>query len=488
MPRHYLPAILLLAATLCGAASLCAQADGQPSGLPRLPLPPDKPPVSQAISEAEVIGVYADGFAAGWVTEQPTDSSLCIQPDNGEGWCEQHETGQTDHLVQVRGLQPGTHYSYWLLSDGQRAATQETNPGALTTLALPPGEHISDVAIFNDIHIGEGCSGQAFAIGGVSVPPCSVLPAGIAAGDYSRLMFEGAAEQLRKIKPDLVLVNGDLSSDGTWPQMLEVKSLLDGLGLPYEVSRGNHDRANQGGEGEAENCGPRKDCYNRIFRPGSDERVQPRAVELGNIRFLLLDSDNAGQPDLSDPAQQQWLQDQLILQPQKRTFILLHHPVSLYSLATTFPPGNGVLPDKGGQWLRDLVQNNPQVVGVFSGHTHRNILGYDGSGRAPWVENGANKEYPAGFAVLRIYQGGYLREVYRPDCTGGLCRRWASITRRQTFDTARYYALGELRSRAFTYIDDCDHRTPLHESAPWRRGGDSGQDTQDCRGRTDIFP
>ncbi len=476
---------LLLALNAWGSSS---EPDGGPP-LVRTELPTTTPEASDAISEQEVVGIYADGFSASWVSESPSDGTVCIIPEQAQGWCERHEVDRTDHLVRVRGLQPGTRYTYWLMSGGRRADTLQGNPEALTTLSLPPGRHLVDVVLLNDIHIGEVCSGQLVGLGDISIPACSAIPNGVQPGDYSSRMFLGAAHDIRALAPALVLVNGDLTNAGAYTDMVEARSLIEGLGIPWAVSRGNHDRAGQGGAGEAEFCGPTLDCYTTVFRPGSDARMQPVAAEVGNIRFLLLDSDNGGLGDLRDAGQQRWLAQQLADHPRNRTFILLHHPPSAYSNLTMFPPENGVPPAKGSGWLRDLIAQHPQVVGVFSGHTHRNLLGYDdATGRVPWVETGALKNYPAGYNVLRIYEGGYLREFHRADCDDGFCRRWASITRHENFGSSASYMLGELRARAFTYIDDCDQRTPAQPSMPWRVGGDSGQDTAGCGKRTDLFP
>lgn len=468
---------LLLALGACGQSTEPDESDP----VLRTALPDEVPGFSREISEQEIIGIYADGFSASWVSESPSDSTVCIVPELEEGWCERHETDQTDHLVRVRGLQSGTHYAYWLMSGGMRANPLERNPESLTTLSLPPGRHLFDVVLLNDIHIGEVCSGQIIGLGDVSIPACSEIPYGVEPGDYSTLMFLGAANDIRSLAPALVLVNGDLTNAGAYTDMLEARSLLESLGVPWAVSRGNHDRAAQGGEGEAEFCGAELDCYTTVFRPGSDARVQPVAVEVDGVRFLLLDSDNDGWGDLTDQDQQQWLEQQLADHPANRTFIFLHHPPSTYSNLTMFPPENGVPANKDSDWLRDLVALHPQVIGVFSGHTHRNLLGYAyATDRVPWVETGALKNYPAGYNVLRIYEGGYLREFHRADCEGGFCRRWASVTRYENFGTSAYYMLGELHARAFTYVDDCNHRTPMQASAPWRVGGDSGQDTEDC--------
>src|SRR3712207_7654063 len=57
----------------------------------------------------------------------------------------------------------------------------------------------------------------------------------------------------------------------------------------------------------------------------------------------------------------------------------------------------------------------PYTTLFRSGHTHRNYVSYDpGSGtRLPFVENGAVKEYPGGFGIVDLYEGGTMRTFHR---------------------------------------------------------------------------
>jgi len=486
--------------TACGSSGTPATG----SQVVSVPVPATAPPVSSGIDQQELTAVGLDYFEASWRSSAPADSTVCLFPPLGPGRCERQETGQIYHLVRMTGLQPGTAYSYWLISGDGRAMVKseealsltvqdaDANPGSFTTLAAPPGRHVVDVALLSDLHVGETCSGQLFALAGQSFPPCTVYP-GYADGSdgHGRRMLAGAAAQVRALNPALVQLLGDLSSNGAYPDLLTAKSLLDGIGLPYAVLRGNHDRPNQGGTGEAESCGPDLDCYSTVFRPNNTTRIQPIAVETHGVRFLMLDAnDTSGTGDLTDATQQAWTGQQLQAHPAERTFILSHEPAGTYSNATTYIPGFGVTGPRGGDWLHQLVLANPQVSATLAGHTHRNLLGYDAdTGRFPWIEIGANKEYAAGFTMLHIYEGGFVREYHRTDCEAddNFCREWTSLSRGQMFGGQYPYMLGQLEARAFTYVDDCDHPTPRTASLPWQVDGGTGQDTGDCRGNI-LYP
>jgi 3',5'-cyclic AMP phosphodiesterase CpdA len=491
-------ACVLLAA--CGSSTAPATTSQAES----VPVPASPPPVSAAIDQQELTAVGLDYFEASWRTAARADSMVCLFPPQGPGRCERQETGQVYHLVRVTGLQPGTAYAYWLISNGARAEVKseappsltvqdaDANPGSFTTLAPPPGKHVADVALLSDLHVGETCSGQLFALAGQSFPPCTMYPGTTDGSDgHGRRMLAGAAVQVRALNPALVLVLGDLTNNSGYPDMLTAKALLDGIGLPYAVLRGNHDRPAQNGTGEAESCGAAKDCYSTVFRPDHTMRIQPLAVETHDVRFLMLDAnDTSGTGDLTDAGQQAWTGQQLRDHPRQRTFILSHEPAGTYSNATTYIPGFGVTGPRGGDWLHQVVLANPQVTATLAGHTHRNLLGYDpDTGRFPWIEIGANKEYAAGFTMLRIYEGGFVREYHRTDCAAddNFCREWTSLSRGQMYGGQYPYMLGQLSARAFTYVDDCSHPTPRSASLPWSVDGGTGQDTGDCRGNI-LFP
>lgn len=501
LARSLLAASALLLAG-CGSSSAPAVSSSPP--VVGVPVPATPPPVSGAIDQQELTAVGLDYFEASWRTTAPADSTVCLFPAQGAARCERQESGQLYHLVRVTGLKPGTAYTYWLISNNGRAQNKseaplsltvqdaDANPGSFTTLATPPGRHVVDVALLSDLHVGETCSGQLFSLAGTSIPPCTVYPGYPNGSDeHGRRMLTGAVAQVRQLDPALVLVLGDLSSNGAYPDMLTVKGLLDSLGLPWQVLRGNHDRGGQGGTGEADSCGPDKDCYSTVFRPNNTTRIQPLAVETHGVRFLLLDAnDTSGTGDLTDATQQAWAEQQLKDHPKQRTFILSHEPAGTYSNATTYIPGFGVTGPRGGDWLHQVVLANPQISATLAGHTHRNLLGYDAdTGRFPWIEIGANKEYAAGFTILRIYEGGFVREHHRTDCTADddFCREWTSLSRGQMFGGQYPYMLGQLEARAFTYVDDCDHPTPRSASLPWSVDGATGQDTGDCRGNI-VFP
>src|SRR3954452_12180809 len=77
------------------------------------------------------------------------------------------------------------------------------------TLPRPPGERLATVATVNDVHFGETECGL---IEGLELGP--VLRSAPGDPPYPELMNRAAADEMRALDPDAVVVKGDLTSDG----------------------------------------------------------------------------------------------------------------------------------------------------------------------------------------------------------------------------------------------------------------------------------
>lgn len=138
--------------------------------------------------------------------------------------------------------------------------------------------------------------------------------------------------------PDLVLVTGDLTENALDAEYDELCSILDGLEMPWEAIRGNHDRR-----------------LNRL--------VGHRTINAGPLHVILMDS--ADERFTDDDAQ--WLDTELGALDGP-VVIAIHHP-----------------PFETGVWWMDcigldgqgrfeaVVRRHPNVAKVLSGHVHRTI-------------------------------------------------------------------------------------------------------------------
>ena len=110
--------------------------------------------------------------------------------------------------------------------------------------------------------------------------------------------------------------------------------------------------------------------------------------------------------------------------------------------------------DRGGQECLEVLARHDNVRLVLHGHTHRNYLTYDplSGPRLPFLENGATKEYPGGYAIVRVYEDAIMRTFHR--MTADFCRDWVRTTAGQIYGLQAQYTRGSLASRAFVHRFD----------------------------------
>ena len=407
--------------------------------------------------DAELITVTTRSAVATWVTADPADTTVCWGTSLTSLACHTQEKSTRFHYAVMRGLKPGTDYVYELLSAGALEPPLDANPGRFTTLTPPPGRHLFDFALLNDTHVGEGCAGTAFnePLMGSSVPPCFSAP------DYAARMDEAMVDEIAAKDIPLTIVNGDVTAEARPAEVAKAKEIFGRLPGTVLIGRGNHDRVHV--DDAHASCAPDSDCFRTAFYP---DRVPGRiygSTDLDGYHFVMLDSVQGGSTgDLTDPAQNAWLTKDLAAHRGAPTFIFFHHPASEYG--DTFqeePVIFGVPPQNGGTEFLDLVAANPQIVGVLQAHTHRNFDTYaiKAGNRTPFIENGTSKEYPGGYSVFSVYQGGYTRSYFRPSgCE--FCREWTQTTRGEYFGLAQHYLLGSLGTRNFSHVYGCDAQIP----------------------------
>ncbi|NUP29540.1 MAG: metallophosphoesterase family protein [Nocardia sp.] len=367
------------------------------------------------------------------------------------------------HYAQIDGLEPGRTYLFEARSAGARATpaisvatglpgTPETT-GSFTTLVPPPGRLLRTVALANDIHYGETLSG--LVAGGL--PPGISQEPGLP--PYPEVMFDAVLDDLRR--PDrgaeLLLLAGDLTAEAEPADLHAVRARLDRWGTAgrdYLTVRGNHDRPHPGAEYAECPAVPgapdHRDCWSTVFGP----RQQVVEHELGGLRVLGLDTsalDGAG--GVLDAGQLDRLTDLLRAEPDRPTLVFGHHPVTVEAgLTNTAGPGF-VLDRATGLRLQQLYEHAPGVFLQHSGHTHRTRRTRPDTGCAvEFLEVGAIKEYPGGYSLLRIYEGGYTVNFYKtrtPDA-----RRWSTLTRAEYFGLLPEYTLGTFADRNHVVLRD----------------------------------
>jgi hypothetical protein len=354
------------------------------------------------------------------------------------------------HLVRLTGLEPGTTYAYTVSSNGITAPVDRANPGAFTTLSPPPGNHLFAFAVLADIHVGEDVSGLATS------SPAELPPGYRSERDYPEEMLAAAVDAINAGDASLTLVTADNSSHGQLAELRAARRLLDGLDHRYLVARGSHDRPNQY-QRARKDCPGDGDCFRVVFRPGVkgglEPRPRPAALVHRGYRFIALDSADptSGQGTLGSK-QLAWLERQLLAatRAEQPVVIFFHHPVAEYSTTAAVPPAIFGVNQADAQALLELI-GRFDVRLVINAHTHRNWIAYSPrTGRMPIIETGPTKEYPGGYTLIDVYEGGLMRTWHPIDCR--FCNAWRETTRGEYFTLYPYYTLGSVRDRNFTHV------------------------------------
>ncbi|MDQ3984875.1 MAG: metallophosphoesterase family protein, partial [Actinomycetota bacterium] len=411
--------ILLVSIALLVVAGPFAQAQQLPSFGPcerAHELPPGAP------VNVELATVTDTEMVVTWLTcnagsPAPADTTVTYGPIGGPDRVF-HRDGRASpfHYARISDLKPGTTYEYRASSNGIPAPPDRLNPGMFTTLTPPPGKELFRFSVLADIHLGETVSGLATST------PTELPPGYRAKKPYPKEMLRAAVASVNKEKVSFTALPADNSSHGELPDLRDAKSILERLDGRYLIARGSHDRPNQFMEAR-EHCPPDGDCFREVFRPRVEAKADPQhlpeAVMHKKWMFIALDSANleSGFGEISD-AQLEWLKTRLEKAKKKKrpAIIFFHHPVAEYSSTLAVPPLVFGVNQQDGQTFLNLI-GDYDVRLVINSHTHRNWIAYSPhTGRMPIIEVGPTKEYPAGYTIVRVFEGGLIREWFPIDC------------------------------------------------------------------------
>ncbi|KRL04503.1 metallophosphoesterase [Liquorilactobacillus oeni] len=157
-----------------------------------------------------------------------------------------------------------------------------------------------------------------------------------------------------EVKPDYVVITGDLIHEGTTSDYAELKKNLhkeeQNLGIPIFVLLGNHDRTEPFYEGFLGQQAKSK-FYQKVTLKGIDNYFLD--TTFGNIEQGYLDQ-----------KQLDWLSEHLSKDNKNPALIFMHHPIAGASLKHM---RFSVL-QNGSELLQVCGQGN--VKGIFSGHIH----------------------------------------------------------------------------------------------------------------------
>ena len=320
-----------------------------------------------------------------------------------------------DHAVVHDGLAVRVH-------DGLEPDTvYELDGFTFRTLARPGGERLATIAAVNDVHFGELECGL---LDGLDMGPTFRVADG--EEPYPETMNRGAIHEIEGHDPDLVVVKGDLTAEGTDDEYRDfVEFYGEAFGDALVHTRGNHDA-----------------YHGATF---ASEPVQRR--DLPGAIVAVLDTAVEGHAGGTVTGEQlEWLHD-LAADADRPVLVFGHHHVWSPDSATRADDYFGIDPT-ASERLIEVVAARPAIRGYFAGHTHRNRVRHISVSRdVPWVEVACVKDFPGAWAEYRVYEGGYLQVFHRISTPEAMV--WTEKTRQMFGGLYFEYAFGELGDRCF---------------------------------------
>lgn len=210
--------------------------------------------------------------------------------------------------------------------------------------------------------------------------------------------FQAILEQVNTLerRPDLLLLTGDLSQDGTVMSYKLLETMLQPLGIPVYCIPGNHDCPTT----------MQKLLTRSPFRP-------EKSFQVGGWQLLLLNSSVPGcVHGYISPESLDWLDQELCRLPDTPALIAFHHP--------PFQVGSAWMDEIGlrnAQELFDVCDRHPQVKLALFGHIHqefyqgRHGIAYLGAPSTciqfkPNTPDFTLDEQPPGFRLITLYPNG----------------------------------------------------------------------------------
>jgi hypothetical protein len=354
-----------------------------------------------------------------------------------------------------------------LLASG---VVQSASPGRVTTLVPPPGRLLFTLALSNDLHTGETVRDLAMTAFPQGFSPAPELP------PYPVVMARAMTRDAAARGADVLVVAGDLTAAGRPAELAASKAVLDRFGTltvsgwlgsgDYVVARGSNDRPRTGPEhAGCQEVGETgyHDCLPAVYDLPHGRLT---TTVVGGLRLIGLDTTTLTAPGgaIGDD-QFAALAEALAVNPDQPTLVFGHHPVTDQSASTRIggPPFD--LKRADAARLEQLYAATPGVFLHHSGHTHRNLRTHSPIATGvEFLEVAATKEYPGGFALLKVYSGGYMVNFYKS--SSDLARQWSQVSSSQYLGLYPAYTLGTTADRNHVVCRDFSALSALRHR-PW---------------------
>jgi 3',5'-cyclic AMP phosphodiesterase CpdA len=220
---------------------------------------------------------------------------------------------------------------------------------------------------------------------------------------------------LKALKPDFMLITGDVVSVQTREAMLSARTVLDSIGIPYYPMGGNHDFV----------LPESRTWFLEAFGGILPEPRSYYTFTHKNLRFCAMDpwwrwpdgSLRAEAPRLAIDSMDESLKGLYWALPEEQMLwlegVLSRNQATPTAIAIHYPavptPGRLQKPDfhdggmlENGPELMGMLAKYRQVRAVFAGHTHANFIERDGL--VTHVTTGGLPEFPVEYRVVEVYE------------------------------------------------------------------------------------
>jgi len=277
-------------------------------------------------------------------------------------YSDKNQTNVSFHYLELNGLDPGISYFFRVSSNDKISRLF-----MFTTLSPPSGEYLFSFATISDKHVYLGDSD-------------------------SLVLNKLLVSEINNRNVSFVIDKGDMG----YP-LSESKNITDGFLVKYYPVYGDNDFI----ESE-KNVEEFLDTY--------EINSTYYSFDQNNYHFIVIDSISrfGFETGFISNEEFSWLKQDLEENIDKKIMIFMHHPSSVID----FPLIMG-LNFFNGLRFRFLISRY-DVVGVFSGHTHRNKITYSFmTKKVPYVETAPVHKYPAGYNIYNIYLNGFMQSFYK---------------------------------------------------------------------------
>jgi Icc protein len=226
------------------------------------------------------------------------------------------------------------------------------------------------------------------------------------------------------MRPDAVLVTGDLVHHPSEASYARARELLVGIGAPLYVLPGNHDD---------------RDGLRAAFGDGAGPAAEPGGAvhyttHCGDLNVVTLDTIRPGlDGGRLDEAELAWLDAELATTADRPTILAMHHPPFVTGVPSMDEIG---LPAPDREALAAVLARHPHVELITAGHVHRTVFTHFADRPAmicpstdiqleldfrPTSHDYSLVHEPPGFAVHKLIDGrivSHVQPVGRFDAVG----------------------------------------------------------------------